>query len=199
MLGAATVMAVPMLMTAPWQAGEGVGGELSSADGQFDGGWHLAGGDGGDGGVVNVYELHVMALVNRMALQRCRQSAVRLLRLNHRTLAASAGDSGKVVMGVVVGGKVLGDVVSGRRCRVALSIRSISPVQLPSKMSAIFLLIRSPKGPSGQFLSVSCPLDVNDLGQDGPKTLASGACRGRILDSRCLAFPAFPLPRNLGA
>ncbi len=41
--------------------------------------------------------------------------------LNHRTLAASAGDSGNVVMGVVVGdnvgddkgSKVLGDVVLG--------------------------------------------------------------------------------------
>ena len=69
--------------------------------------------------------LRLMALVNRMAHQRCRQDAARLLRLKRRTLAASAGDSGNVVMGVVAGdnvgvsvrkddgGKVLGDAVVG--------------------------------------------------------------------------------------
>ena len=39
--------------------------------------------------------LRLIALLNRMAPHRCRQGATRLLRLNHRTLAAGAGDSGE--------------------------------------------------------------------------------------------------------
>ncbi len=92
-------------------ASEGKGAASRMAD---------AGNCGGDGGVVNVYELsHGPGEPDRTGGGR--QGAARLLRLNHRTLAASAGDSGNAVMGVVAGdnvgndngSKVLGDVVVG--------------------------------------------------------------------------------------
>ena len=104
-----------------------VGGELvGDGDERRDGNAGGMADAGGDGGVVNLY-------------QRGRQGAARLLMLNHRTLlAASAADSGNVVMGVVVGdnvgndkgSKVLGDVVVGAGGG-ALAIRSI-PVQFPA-------------------------------------------------------------------
>ena len=98
--------------------GEFVGDGDERMDGNA-GGLADAGG-GGDGDVVNVCDLS-HTLLNRMAHHRCRQGAALLPGLNHRTLAASAGDSGKVVMGVVVdgnvgnykGSKVLGDVAVG--------------------------------------------------------------------------------------
>ena len=127
------------------QGGDGGGGDGSVLPGEGNGAASRmadAGSSGGDGGLVNVGELHVMALVNRMAHQRGRQGAARLLRLNHRTGAGSVGRDLR------------------RRCRGALASRSI-PVQ---------------------FLSVSCPMDVNDVGWTTPKLLP-GACRGRILNA----------------
>ena len=131
--------------------------------------------------------LRLMALVNRMAQQRCRQDAARLLRLKHRTLAASAGDSGNVVMGVAVGdnvgasvrkddgGKVLGDAVVGAGGGV--------------------------RRQSGQFLFNFCLFLVRWMSTMWAGQLQNpcGGPAGAGYYSRCLAFPAFPLPRNLGA
>ncbi len=70
--------------------GELVGDRDERRDGNA-GGMADAAGDGGDGGVVNQYHRRVMV----SAHQRGRQGGARLLKLNHWTLSASAGDSGK--------------------------------------------------------------------------------------------------------